>query len=206
MTPKFPKMNKRKETDTVFAPREDKGGPMGPYGYGFGSTLANPYIERVPNVSEGSIPYYNPDDIFSRGSAYSGGQTMQPSPVDTRLPTWEENEALQNMMRSQFAPRSIVEAMLYGTGTGKTYRPYDPRQEYDYLGMLRSQVPLSADPADSYRLHGDSRFKAPTHPTRFGVDEPNADIITDRITGRPMEWTPENIDILLRNLGRQFGD
>ena len=196
-------MNKRGETDTVFAPRKDGGGPMGPHGYGFGSTLANSGIERL-NASESGLPYYNPDDTLPRGSAYSGG--MGWGGEGSRLPSWEENEALQSMMRRQFAPQSIAEAMMYGTGVGKTYSPYDPRQEYDYLGFLRSGAGLVADPLDRGRLHASSEFKTPTHPTRFGVDEPDTSVITDRITGSPMQMTPENIELLLRNLGRQFGE
>ena len=188
----------RSESGTPFELRSFKGldgpGPSGPLGLGFGSIRTD--IDRMDiDVSKflgGKV--YHPEDVEANPRTSANISFDELLGVDTEPPTWDEIEKLQKVMRSQFEPRNLGEAMLLGiVPWDKRFKPLSSQQHYDYLQMLRAQIELGPDAADSNRLHGDSRFKEPTHPTRFGVDENNPDKVTDRITGQEADFTDEQL-------------
>lgn len=78
------------------------------------------------------------------------------------IPTFNELSATQNFKRQQ---RGIPADDL----SGKFFDPFNPLENFDFVSFLRGQGKTGIDPGDQ-TLHADSRFKSPTHPTRFGVD------------------------------------
>ena len=200
----------RSESGTPFEQRPFSSpggrGPAGPFGLGFGSQ--NTDIDRMDiDVSKfmGGL-VYNPEDVEANPRTSANISFEDLIGMDTKLPTWDEIETLQKMMRSVFEPRNLGEAMILGVVPwDKRFRPLSPLQHYKALEALRANMQLAPDESDSGRLHGDSRWKEPTHPTRFGVDEPNPDVVTDRITGKPADFTDEQLlEQFLRNLPLQF--
>lgn len=182
----------RGELDTVFAMRRNKQGPVGQYGMGFSSSdIDVDNSMEIRPKTEHTTPSYGPEGIINSNSEYATFSELLG--LDSQLPSWYELEALQAIMQSQFAPRTLGEALFFGTLQNKRFSPMHPLQRYDYLQMLRDSMKLSPDPTDSNRLHGDSRYKQKDHPTRFGVDEPNTEVITDRITGQAADMADQEI-------------
>lgn len=103
------------------------------------------------------------------------------------LPTYDELMKIHEMLQQQWGI------------PGHTYwedpaQPFDPRQQYDYLSALRSPYDTGQDP-ETGEIHWPSKFKSPTHPTRYTSQ---GDGLFDRATGQMVD--PTDRDSLLNFL------
>ena len=114
------------------------------------------------------------------------------SKIMSSLPSSGELEQLHGMLREQ-----------HGFTPGQMYSPFDPRQQYDYLGFLRGGQGLSVDPTDPVTpMHGDSSFKHPDHPNRYVRHQGQ---LIDTLTGRTSDqFDMEDWDRITRNAPQQF--
>lgn len=119
------------------------------------------------------------------------------------LPTFDELEGIRDLMMIQRNPRNALESLMFPQPERGEMQPFHPLQRYDYLEAYR-QGAFGPDPDDANRIHGDSRFKSPDHPTRFGADRPG--VVVDRITNKPIDVLDENqMNHFYRALLRAFG-
>lgn len=103
------------------------------------------------------------------------------------MPSFDELAATQAFKREQ---RGFPTDDL----SGQFFDPFNPLEGYDFISSLRGGGKTGIDPGDQI-LHGDSRFKSPNHPTRFGVDR--GDFITDRITGEEANLSDQDVLALI---------
>tara|TARA_Y100000310_G_C20002920_1_gene499383 strand:+ start:171 stop:479 length:309 start_codon:yes stop_codon:yes gene_type:complete len=90
----------------------------------------------------------------------------------------------------------------FGTQPGQFYQPFSPRQQYDYLGLQRSQQGVEASPEDLGRMHGSSQFKMEDHPNRYVHHQGK---LIDTLTGRTSdEFTEEDWMRVIRNAPQQL--